>query len=155
MSNRFNEATSVKAGDNLVMYAGDANRFRELAVSVLQQYMQDNLTFSDPGIQEYTQQIEAPVTNAFNILITNNSDNAWLILKPIVSFSSGTITLPAVANVVDNQQVLVNNYQYVLSSLTVAGNGASVIGEPSALSAYQSFTLKYSSADNTWYNVSN
>lgn len=153
MTNRFNEATSVSAGDNLVLYAGDSNRFRELAVSVLQQYMQDNLTFSDTGIQEYTQQLSEPTTTGFSVSITNGADNIWLILKPNGTYT-GTIIFPAVANVVDNQQILVNCVDYAVTTLTRNGNGANIDGSiPTSLNVDSQHTFKYRAADNTWYKV--
>jgi hypothetical protein len=112
--------------------------------------MQANLTFSDASL---TTQYASPSATGFNVQITDGSASIHLILTPLAGYAAGTITLPAVGNVVDKQEVLVNCTQAV-TTLTVAGNGAvAVTGEPSTLAANDFFRLKYDATMQTWYRV--
>ena len=109
-----------------------------------------NLTFSESGIS-YTTQYAAPSSTGFSVQITDGSDNIHLILTPVAGYADGEIVLPAVGNVVDKQEVLVNCTQAV-TTLVVDGNGAvAVTGEPSGLSANDFFRLKYDLTVQTWY----
>ena len=76
-----------------------------------------------------------------------------MILTPLAGYATGTIVLPAVGNIVDKQEVIVNTTQAV-TTLTVDGNGAvAVTGEPSGLAANDFFRLKYDLTVQTWYRV--
>jgi hypothetical protein len=60
--------------------------------------------------------------------------------------------MPAVASVIDGQELLVNSTQAV-TTLTVAGNGATVAGAPTTLAANGFFRLKFEALVSTWYRV--
>ncbi|MNR16702.1 hypothetical protein D3C85_1333210 [compost metagenome] len=60
--------------------------------------------------------------------------------------------LPAVANIIDKQEVLVNCTQAV-TTLTINGNGATVTGAPTTLAANAFFRLKYDQPSTVWYRV--
>lgn len=150
--NKLTRIDSVNAGDVLPVYAQNQGDARGAAVSVLQEYMQNNLTF-DVGIQQYTTQYAVPSATGFSVAITNSPDNVHLILTPTAGFAAGTIVLPAAANASDKQQVLVNSTQAV-TALTISGNGAvSVTGAPTTLAANAFFTLKYDLPTSTWYRI--
>jgi len=139
---------TVAAGDSVPVYSQTNGDTRRMSVSVLQSFMQTNLTFSG-----FTPQYSAPSATGFNVAVTAGSDNIWLILTPTGAFAAGTITLPAVAGIVAGQEVLVNCTQDV-TTLTVAGNGATAVtGEPAGLSANDFFRLKYDEVTSTWYRV--
>lgn len=143
---------TLSAGDLFVVWSTDNGDSRKISTSVLQTYMQNNLTFSDSGI-DYTTQYAAPSATGFNVQITDGSANIHLILTPVAGYAAGTITLPAIGNVVDKQEVLVNSTQAV-TTLTVAGNGAvAVTGEPGTLAANDFFRLKYDATLQTWFRV--
>lgn len=100
-----------------------------------------------------TTQYASPSATGFNVQITDGSADIHLILTPTTNFAAGTITLPAVANLVDKQVVTVNCTQQV-GGLTIDGNGAvAVTGEPTALGADDYFTLKYDSNASVWYRI--
>ena len=151
----INELTAVDTvvGSDLVpIYASSNGDARKAAMSVLLAYMQSNLSFSESGIS-YTTQYGAPSATSFSIQITDDSDNTHLILTPVAGYAAGTIVLPAVGNVIDKQEVLVNCTQAV-TTLTIDGNGAvAVTGEPSGLAANDFFRLKYDLTVQTWYRV--
>lgn len=157
---RINELTavdSVSAGDLLPAYINNNGDARKVAVSVLQAYMQANLTFPTfTGQGAYTTQYAAPSSTGFDIVITDGADdntNVHLILTPTAGFATGEITLPIVSSIVDKQEVLVNCTQAV-TAFVVDGNGAtSVTGAPSTLAANDFFRLKFDAPTSTWYRV--
>lgn len=155
MGKQINELTavdSVVGSDLTVIFANSNGDNRKAAMSVLLAYMQANLTFSTAGIN-YTTQYAAPSATGFSVAITDDSNNTHLILTPLAGYATGTIVLPAVGNVIDKQEVLVNCTQAV-TTLTVDGNGAvAVTGEPAALAANDFFRLKYDITVQTWYRV--
>ena len=142
----------VVSGDHVVSWITSSGDYYAVPWSAVLAYMQNNLTFSVPGIS-YTTQYSAPSATGFNVAITDGSDNIHLILTPTTGFSTGTITLPSVASAIDRQEVLVNCTQQV-TALTIDGNGATAVtGEPSALAADDFFRLKYDLPTKTWYRV--
>lgn len=155
--NQLTALDSLAAGDLLAVYSQSNGDARKAAISVLLAYMQANITFPDSdSIQEYTTQYSAPSSTGFNITITDGADdntNVHLILTPTAGFAAGTITLPPIAGVVDKQEVLVNCTQAV-TTLTVAGNGASAVtGAPTTLAANGFFRMKFDSLTDTWYRI--
>lgn len=90
-------------------------------------------------------------TTGFTLTLEGSS-NTHLILTPVGTLADGTITLPASTEAVDKQTVLVTTSQEI-TSLTVSGNGATVIGEPSTILAGGYFTMKYDADTTTWYRV--
>lgn len=155
--NELSSLDTLSPGDQLPVYAQSFGDARKSSISVLQQYMQDNLTFPTfTGQGEFTTQYAAPSATAFSVTITDGASdntNVHLILTPTAGFADGTIVLPPVAGVVDKQEVLVNCTQQV-TALTVDGNGAvGVTGEPTALAADDFFRMKYDAVTQTWYRV--
>lgn len=150
--NKLTAVDSVVGSDLLAIFANSNGDTRKAAISVLLAFMQNNLSFSESGIS-YTTQYAAPSATDFSVQITDGLDNIHLILTPVAGYADGTIVLPAVGNVVDKQEVLVNCTQAV-TALVVDGNGAvAVTGEPSGLSANDFFRLKYDITVQTWYRI--
>lgn len=152
-TNFYPESTSPSAGDQLLMYSTSNGGNRRISLTTLTTFMQSNLTFTDSTSQQsFTTQYASPVTGG-NVQVTDGSNNIHLILTPTGTLSTLTITLPALGNIVDKQEVLVNSTQAV-TTLTVAANGAgAVTGEPSSLSANGFFRLKYDAGGDVWYRV--
>jgi len=149
---RFNQLTrtdTVSAGDILAVFVQNDGDPRGAAISVLQAYLQDNLNFQT---EEFTTQYASPSSTGFSVSILDSSDNVHLILTPTGAFAAGTIALPARANLVDKQEYLQNCTQSV-TTLTINGNGATVTGAPTTLSANAFFRLKYDQPSNVWYRV--
>jgi hypothetical protein len=139
------------------LFSTDNGDARAAAISVLLAYMQANLVFPST-FAEYVSQYAAPAATGFNVTITDGSSNGitetnvHLILTPLAGYAAGTITMPLSTNVVDKQEVLVNCTQAV-TTLTVAGNGRTVVGAPTTLAANAFFRLKYDAVLSTWYRV--
>lgn len=144
---------SLVAGDNIAIGASSYGDDRRAALSVLLTWLQNNLTIVDAlAFAEYTTQYAAPSATGQNIQVTDADDNIHLIITPAAGYAAMTITLPTSTNCIDKQDILINCTQAV-TTLTVAGNGATVVGEPSTLAANAYFRLKYDLAGTTWYRV--
>lgn len=130
------------------------NQDYRLSISELVAYMQGALVIPPfSGFVDYTTQYAAPSSTGFSVQITDSSANTHLILTPTAGFAAGTIVLPAIANCVDKQDILVNTTQQV-TALTINGNGAvAVTGEPTSLAADDFFRLKFDALTSTWYRV--
>jgi len=154
---KLTRTDTVSAGDVVPVYVQNQGDARGAAMSVLQAYMQANLTFpaipTFTGVEQFSTQYAAPSSTGFSVQITNSSDNTHLILTPTAGFAAGTIVLPQVLNVVDKQTVLVNCTQTV-TALTISPNGAlAVTGGPTTLLAGDSFLLMYDLLTQSWYQI--
>ncbi len=151
--NQLTATDTLQAGDQVPIWATSNGDARRAAISVFLTYMQDNLVITDAGaFPAYQTQYAAPSATGFNIQVTDDDDNTHLILTPVAGYAAGTITLPTSTNLIDKQELLCNCTQAV-TTLTIAGNGATVAGEPTTLAANDFFRLKYDLAGNTWYRV--
>lgn len=143
---------SVEGSDKVKLYDssnGDAER--AFSLDTLKAYLQGALAFSESV--EYITQYSSPSATGFSVAINDDSSNTHLILTPTAGFAAGTITLPAVANCIDKQRILINCTQSV-ATLTIDGNGATAVtGEPASLSANDYFLLKYDAVSKSWYRV--
>ena len=149
--NRLSSVDTLQGGDQIPVYDQSNGDARKSSLSLLLSWIQANISSS--AAPEFTTQRSAPSSMGFNVAINNNSNNTWLILTPTAAFSAGTITLPAVANCVDKQEILVNCTQQI-AKLTIDGNGATAVtGEPTALGADDFFKLKFDASTATWYRV--
>lgn len=136
--------TALADADLITIYDDSAAAVRSLTAALLADYTQKKY---------FSMQYASPSASGFSVAITNSAANTHLILTPTAGFAAGTIVLPAIANVVDKQEILVNCTQQVVS-LTVDGNGAgAVTGEPSSLGADDFFRLKYDATTDAWYRV--
>jgi hypothetical protein len=154
--NQLTAVDSLAAGDSFPIFDTSNGDARKVSASALLAYMQANLTFPDvTGVPQFDTQYAAPSSSGFSVTITpvTAGNNVHLILTPTAGYAAGTIILPAVAGVVDKQEVLVNCTQQV-TALTINGNGAvAVTGEPTSLGADDFFRLKYDAVLQTWYRV--
>lgn len=155
--NQLTAVDSLQAGDNFPVYDQSNGDARKVALSVIQQYMQDNLTFPTfTGMGGFVTQYFAPNATGWSVTITDGDDddeNVHLILTPSAAYAAGTIVLPPPTSVINKQEVLVNCTEQV-TALTIDGNGATAVkGAPSALGADSFFRLKYDVILQTWYRV--
>ena len=154
--NQLTAVDSLAAADNFPLYDASSGDARRTSLTTLLAYMQDSLTFPDvTGVPQFETQYAAPSATGFSVTIapTTAGDNVHLILTPLAGYAAGTIVLPAVAGVVDKQEVLVNCTQAV-TTLTLNGNGAvAVTGGPTTLAANAFFKLKYDATLQSWFRV--
>jgi hypothetical protein len=146
--NNLNSVDTIALSDLWAIFSQSAGDDRKVSGSALLALIQANLTASG-----YTTQRASPSATAFSVQITDGSADIHLILTPGATYATGTLVLPAVANLVDKQEILVNCTQ-VVTALTIDGNGAiAVTGAPTAFAANGYFRLKYDLSSQTWYRV--
>lgn len=146
--NQLSATDQVQSGDQVPIYSASNGDARKASLSLLKAFFQEGVTAADDKITQYA----APSATAFSVQVNNGDDSVWLVLTPTAGFAAGTLVLPAVANCVDRQEILVNCTQAV-TTLTVSGNGATVTGAPTALTANGFFRLRFDTITGTWYRV--
>lgn len=144
--NQLSTISSLSSGDLFVVYNGANGDTRKCSLNTLLTYFED--TFTAPDFDEI---VNVPI-NGFNVSFTDSSANQWLILRPAGTLATGTITLPVSTGLVDGQELIVNTTQEV-TALTVAGNGATVNGAPTTLTANATFKLRYNLTTTEWYRI--
>ena len=144
--NNLSTIDSVAGGDQVPVYDTSAGTARKMSVSQLLAFFTAN--FASP---DYTVTISSPI-DGFNQQLAAATDSIWLLLTPAGTLATGTVTLPPVADLYDGQEVLVTSTAEI-TTLTVAGNGATVSGAPAALAADGFFRLRYNLLLTTWYTV--
>ena len=146
--NQLNAVDSLSAADLAVIYSSSNGDARKASMSVLAAFIQSLITVSDDKITQYA----APSATGFSVQVNNGGQNVWLVLTPTGGFAAGTLILPALANALEHQEILVNCTQ-VITALTINGNGATVTGAPTALAANGYFRLRFDAVTSTWYRV--
>ena len=146
--NQLSAVTSVVASDLLPLYSSANGDARKASMSVVLDFIEANF-----GSPEFTTIINAPTSSGFNILLAAATSNLWLIINPTGPFVAGTITLPPVASCYDGQQIIVTCSQSI-TTLTLAGNGATIVGAPTTLGTGGFFALRFNDLQSAWYCVS-
>jgi hypothetical protein len=107
-----------------------------------------------PGASALTTIYFAPSTNGWGVMVLppNDGDSVFLLVTPTADFGTATITLPLAATCQDGQELLVS-CTHAVTALTVAGNGSTVNGAPTALAANGFFRLRFDGVFKAWYRV--
>lgn len=149
--NKLTRTDTVSAGDVVPVYVQNQGDARGASMTVIAEFVLSTIEISGT---DFVTQYALPAATGFSIQVNDTSENTHLIISPTGSFASGTIILPAAANLIEGQQVMVTITQ-PLAALTITPNGSSIIGAPTGLTANQTFLLKYDAAAFTWYLVGN
>jgi hypothetical protein len=150
---RLSLLDTVTASTNFAVNVNNQD-YRVLAQSVYDYIVNATEEFGggDGILGDKTIQYFAPSATGWSVAVASESQSAWLIITPTAGFATGSITLPALINVKEGQEVLVNCTQSV-GALTVLGNGANVIGAPTSLAANGFFLMKFEPVLSNWYRV--
>jgi hypothetical protein len=146
--NQLSAVDAVVSSDQVPIYSSGQGDARKASMSVIKSFVLSGATTSDDKVTQYA----APTATGFSVNILDAGSSVWLILTPLAGYAAGTLVLPAVANCVDRQEILVNTTQAV-TTLTINANGATVIGAPTTLAANAFFRLRFDDVLNTWYRV--
>ena len=147
--NQLTQVASVAAGDLSVLWSQQNGDARVAPMSVLAAYFNTAVVNTDNKVTQYA----SPNATGFTVTLTDSSGaSVFLLLTPTGTFATGTITMPALANCIDKQEVLVTTTQTV-TSLTVAPNGNTVNGAPTTLTANTFFRLRFDAVNHAWYRV--
>jgi len=147
--NQLSSTDTLTAGDLLPIWRTNNSDTRKTSLTALQAFMQANLTFS---AGDFVVQYAAPAATGFTVTLVSTSNNQWLIMSPLATYATGTITFPPVASVVDNQEILIYSTQ-IVTALTLSGNGATIAGSPGFITAGGSLRFKYNALVQTWYRI--
>lgn len=145
---QLSTVTTVAGGDLLPVYSSSDSDTRKVSLTNLKTFINEDVVATDDKVVQFS----APSATGFTVTIKDGSDSIWLVLTPAATYAAGTITLPAVANCANKQEILVNTTQ-IITALTVAGNGATVAGAPTTMAANAFFRLKFESVLSKWYRV--
>ena len=134
---------TLDRGDMLPVFVLDDGDTRKASLNVL-------LTFLEAELSRGTlsTRYAAPSATGFSV---SAESNTHLILTPLAGYAAGTIVLPATPT--DRDELLCNCTQAV-TTLTISGNGKTVVGGPTTLIANAFFRLKYDGVLSTWYRIS-
>lgn len=138
----------LSGGDQLPVYSPVNGDARRVSITALLDFFRGN--FADP---DYLTLINAPTNSGFNWQLGAQTQSLFLILNPSGAFAAGTITLPPVASCFDGQEILVASSQSI-AILTVAGNGATLVGVPGTLGIGGFFTIRFNALQGAWYTLS-
>jgi hypothetical protein len=117
-------------------------------MSILKTFCQDGITANDDKITQYS----SPSSTGFSVQVNNASSSLFLLLTPTGAFAAGTLVLPVQANCIARQEILVFCAQAV-TTLTINGNGSTVLGAPTTLAANGFFRLRFDNVNKIWYRV--
>lgn len=147
---RLSKVTALASSDYFALFSQALGNDAAATLGALLSWLQTQLTSSGTTVTQYS----APAATGFNTQIAppNNGTSIFLLLTPVAGYAAGTITLPPQANCVDGQSLLVTCTQAV-TALTVAGNGSTVNGAPTALAANGFFRLRFDGVFKAWYRV--
>lgn len=146
--NQLNAAATVSGSDLLAIYSQQNGDARKLSLTNFAAWIATQVTFVDDKVTQYS----APLTGT-TVLVTDTQNSVWLILTPAGGLAALTIKLPLLANTLDKQEILVNSTQ-AITTLTLDGNGSSIVGGPTTLAANGFFRLRFDAVMKTWYRVS-
>lgn len=146
--NRLPAVDKIQGGDLFAVYVQANGDARKAAANVLLDFVKQNL-----GQVNFVTQSVVVSSSGFNVQVTSNGSNIWLIMNLISDFAVGTITLPPLAEALDGQEIMVFTNRQI-TSFSIDGNGAvAVNGAPTSLAADSAFTLRFSLTSNSWYKV--
>lgn len=141
---------AISEASQLPFYDPQSGVDRRGPVSDLLALLQSSLTAAGGFITQYA----GPNASGFGVTINPAEDggSVFLLLTPAAGYAAGTITLPQQALCADGQELLVTCTQAV-AALTVAGNGSTVNGAPTALAANGFFRLRFDGVFKAWFRV--
>jgi hypothetical protein len=138
----LSESSELSLGDLLPAFILDDGDTRKVSLNTLVAFLEANLSRGTLSTR-----YAAPAATGFSVTAVQNTH---LILTPLAGYAAGTIVLPA--SPTDRDEFLCNCTQSV-TTLTINGNGKTVVGGPATLAANAFFRLKYDGVLSTWFRV--
>jgi hypothetical protein len=138
----------VSGGDQLPVFSPNQGDSRRVSINSLLDYFQK--TFASPTLAT---NIFTPGTG-FNIAVPNPvAAQQWMLLRPVSTLASGTVTLPLNSQTPDGTEVLITTTQQI-TAFTLALNGASqAFGVPSILVVGGPFRVRFVQVTNSWHRI--
>lgn len=147
---RLSKVTALSSSDFIALFSQSLGNDAAATLGALLTWLQSQLSTAGGFVTQYA----APSATGFGVAIAPpvNGTSVFLLLTPNAGYAAGTITLPAQASCVDEQELLVSCTQAV-TALTVAGNGATVNGAPTTLAANAFFRMRFDGVFKAWYRA--
>lgn len=146
--NQLSQLNVLSGADQIPVYSASNGDARKASLTTLLDYFES--TFASP---EYVTQYASPNVNGFVVNVASTTQSTWLLLTPTTAFATGTIVLPAAANIPDGLELLVYSSQNI-ATLTISLNGATAVnGAPGFISGGASFALRFDKLSNAWWAV--
>jgi hypothetical protein len=89
----------------------------------------------------------------FNIAVPTPTAFQWMLLTPVVTLATGTITLPLNTSTPDGTEILVTTTQQITTFTLNANGAANLYGAPTTLTAGGFFRIRYVQSTNAWYRI--
>jgi len=145
--NRLSSVDALQPGDLIPVWDGSNGDTRKASLTTLLAFIESN--FADP---DYSTRIVAPTTDYFTVDIGATGDSIWMIVNPVLNFTTGTITLPSTAYAVNDQEITVV-FTAAVVNFSITSSGATVLGAPATINNYDSFRVRYNASQQTWYTL--
>lgn len=146
--NQLYAADQVSGSDLFPIYSQANGDARKLSLTNFVNWLNtQSVATQDGKVTQYAAPVAASTT-----LITDTRVSVWLILTPAGTLATATLKLPLVSNCVDRQEILCNCTQ-IITTLTIDGNGSTVVSGPTSLTANGFFRLRWDAVMKTWYRV--
>ena len=140
--------STVSGGDQIPVWSPSNGDSRRMSLNALLTYFQTQ--FAAPTVAT---NLYVPGTGFSIAIPTPVAEQQWIILQPVAGLATGTLTLPLNTSTPDGTEVLVTTTQ-AIATFTLALNGASnAFGAPVALSADDSFRMRFFASVNSWYRI--
>jgi hypothetical protein len=147
--NRLSSVDVLQPSDQIPVWDSSNGDTRKASMSTLLAFVEAN--FADP---DYVTRVVAPSASGFNVDIGPTGDSTWLIVNPADNYALGSISLPPTTSAANDQEVTVV-FTSAVAAFSVTSAGATVLGAPTRVDAYDAFTLRYNTAQLTWYALDN
>jgi hypothetical protein len=143
--NRLSSVDALQPGDLIPVWDSSNGDTRKASLTTLLAFIEAN----DPAS---TTRITAPNVDGFNVDVGNTDANTWLIINPVLGYLSGSVSLPSSTYAIADQEITVV-FTSSVSTFAVTSTGATVVGTPVQISAYDSFRVRYNATQSTWYTL--
>jgi len=146
--NQLPVLNTISSGDQLPVYSPNNGDARRTSIGSLLTFFQQS--FASPTL---TTNLFTPGTG-FNIAVpTPVAQQQWMLIQPVGTLATGTVTLPLNTQTPDGTEVLVTTTQQI-TTFTLAANGAAQLyGAPTTLAAQDNFRVRYYQPTNSWYRI--
>jgi len=137
----------VSGADQLAVYNTANGDARRLPINALLAYFEDEFASPTMATNLYT-----PGTG-FNIAVPTPTAFQWMLLTPVGTLATGTITLPLNTSTPDGTEILVTTTQQITAFSMNANGAANLYGIPTTLGAEDFFRIRYVQSTNAWYRI--
>ena len=140
--------SQASAGDQIPVYTPNNGDARRLPISALLTFFQQQ--FASPTMAT---NVYVPSTGFSIGVPTPVAQQQWLILQPLSTLATGTVTLPLNTSTPDGTEVLITTTQQI-TAFTLSLNGAAAAyGDPTTLAADDFFRMRFVQSTNSWYRI--